>query len=522
MDNMIIIIIAVILGLLNIGQIAFYFYKKKKDAEIGQLSELKAKELVERAKKEAEQLLLKGEIEGKALKQKLKDEVENELKGRKRELNELEKRMLRKEDFVEKRIENLDNKEKELISKEAKLQERDRNLGLREKELDDLRVDQLKSLERIAGLSRDAAKHELMNMIEFEAKKSLTKKIKKMEEEAEFTAVTKAKRVISMAIQKSASDYVSETTVSVVDLPNDDMKGRIIGREGRNIRALEKATGVDLIIDDTPEAVIVSSFDPIRREVARLSLEKLIQDGRIHPGRIEEIVEKVKIELDAQIKEEGESTVYDVGVGELHPKLIKLIGRLKFRTSYGQNILEHSREVAHIASFLAHEIGANVKVAKRGALLHDIGKAIDKEIEGTHIEIGVDLLRRFGEKEEIIHCVEAHHGDVECKTVEAVLVQAADALSAARPGARREILETYIKRLEKLEELANSFNGVNKTYAIQAGREIRVIVKSDEVTDEETFWLSRDISKKIEEELEYPGQIKVTVIREIRATEYAK
>ncbi len=520
--NIGLVVLAVILGLLNIGQIAFYFYKKKKDAEIGQLSELKAKEIIENAKKEAEQIIRKGEIEGKELKQKIKEEVERELKGKRRELHEFEKRVLRKEDFVDKRMNNLDNKEKELISKEARLQERDRNLGIKEKEIDQLRVDQLKALERVAGLSRDAAKHELMKMIEFEAKKNLTKKIKKMEEDAEFTAVTKAKRIISMAIQKSASDYVSETTVSVVDLPNDDMKGRIIGREGRNIRALEKATGVDLIIDDTPEAVIVSSFDPIRREVARLSLEKLIQDGRIHPGRIEEVVEKVKIELDAQIKEEGEATVYDVGIGEIHPKLIKLIGRLKFRTSYGQNILQHSKEVAHIASFLAHEIGANVKVAKRGALLHDIGKAIDKEIEGTHIEIGVDLLRRFGEKEEIIHCVEAHHGDVECKTVEAVLVQAADALSAARPGARREILETYIKRLEKLEELASSFQGVNKTFAIQAGREIRVIVKSDEVTDDETFWLSRDISKKIEEELEYPGQIKVTVIREIRATEYAK
>ena len=300
------------------------------------------------------------------------------------------------------------------------------------------------------------------------------------------------------------------------------MKGRIIGREGRNIRAIEKATGVDLIIDDTPEAVILSSFDPIRREVARLALEKLIADGRIHPARIEDVVEKVKLELDAEIKKEGENTVFELGIGDLHPKLIKLIGRLKYRTSYGQNILQHSKEVAYIAAFMAHELGANVKIAKRAALLHDIGKAIDKEVEGTHVEIGVDLLRRFGESEEVIHAVQAHHGDVEARTVEAVIVQSSDALSAARPGARREILESYIRRLEKREEIASSFEGVYKSYAIQAGREIRVIVNSELVDDDKIYWLSKEIAKRIEEELDYPGQIKVTIIRETRAIEYAR
>ena len=516
------VVAVVALVLANLSLIAFYTYKRRKDKQLMEASEHKASEVVRLATQEAEQIKRRAELEAKELKQKLKEEVEREIGEKKREISEMEKRLVRKEDVVEKRMSNLDDKEKALDSREHNLKRQAVELANQEQEIHKLKDEQVRRLEQISGLSRDAAKFEMMKLVEDEAKKDVTKKVRKMEEEAEVTALQKAKKIIGLAIQKSASDYVSETTVSVVDLPNDDMKGRIIGREGRNIRALEKATGVDLIIDDTPEAVIVSSFDPIRREVARLSLERLISDGRIHPGRIEEVVEKVKMELDAQIKEEGENTVYELGVGEIHAKLIKLIGRLKFRTSYGQNILQHSKEVAYIATFMAKELGANTKIAKRGALLHDIGKAIDKEIEGTHVEIGVELLRRFGENEEVIHCVESHHGDVEMNTLEAVIVQAADALSAARPGARREILETYIRRLEKLEELARSFDGVSKSYAIQAGREIRVIVKSDEVDDDRVYWLSKDVAKKIEEELDYPGQIKVTVIRETRSVEYAK
>jgi len=516
------IVLVVALALANLLLIAFYTYKRKKERKLREDSEFKASEVLRLANQEAEQIKRRAELEAKELKQKLKEDVEQEIRDKKQELHDMEKRLVRKEEVLEKRMSSLDDKERALDNREENLKRQALDLANKEQEVMKLKDRQIQELERIAGLSRDAAKHEMMKLVEDEAKKQVAQKVRKMEEEAEVTALQKAKKIISLAIQKSATDYVSETTVSVVDLPNDDMKGRIIGREGRNIRALEKATGVDLIIDDTPEAVIVSSFDPIRREVASLSLQRLISDGRIHPGRIEEVVEKVKMELDAQIKEEGENTVFELGIGEIHPKLIKLIGRLKFRTSYGQNILQHSKEVAYIATFIAHELGANPRIAKRGALLHDIGKAIDKEIEGTHVEIGVDLLRRFGETEPVIHCVESHHGDVEMKTLEAVIVQTADALSAARPGARREILETYIRRLEKLEELARGFEGVSKSYAIQAGREIRVIVKSEEVDDDRVFWLSKDIAKKIEEELDYPGQIKVTVIRETRAIEYAK
>lgn len=516
------VVAVVALFLANLSLIAFYTYRRRKDRQTMEASEQKAAQILDLATREAEQIKRRAELEAKELKQKLKEDVEREIGEKKRELQEMEKRLVRKEDLLDKRMGTLDTKEKSLDNRDENLKRQALELAQAEKQIIEIKEEQVKRLEHISGLSRDAAKHELMKLVEDEAKKAVTRKVRKMEEEAEVGALQKAKKIIGLAIQKSASDYVSETTVSVVDLPNDDMKGRIIGREGRNIRALEKATGVDLIIDDTPEAVIVSSFDPIRREVARLSMERLISDGRIHPGRIEEVVEKVKMELDAQIKEEGENAVYELGIGEIHAKLIKLVGRLKFRTSYGQNILQHAKEVAYIATFMAQELGANPRIAKRGALLHDIGKAIDKEIEGTHVEIGVELLRRFGESEEVIHCVESHHGDVEMRTLEAVIVQAADALSAARPGARREILETYIRRLEKLEELARSFNGVSKSYAIQAGREIRVIVKSEEVDDDRVYWLSKDIAKKIEEELEYPGQIRVTVIRETRSVEYAK
>jgi ribonuclease Y len=361
-----------------------------------------------------------------------------------------------------------------------------------------------------------------MKSLENEARNESAKKIRQIEDQAKETGLIRAKKIISSAIQRCGSEYVQETSVSVVDLPSDEMKGRIIGREGRNIRALEMATGVDLIIDDTPEAVILSGFDPYRREIAKISIEKLIADGRIHPARIEEIVEKVKSELDKKMKEEGDEICFSIGIHDIHPELVTLLGKLKYRSSYGQNVLYHSREVAIIAGMMAAEIGANAMVAKRGGLLHDIGKAVDKETEGTHVEIGAKLLRKYGENEEVIHCVESHHFDTEPRTIEAILVQSADSLSAARPGARREILETYVKRLEKLEEIADSFKGVSKAYAIQAGREIRIIVESEKVSDDQMAWMAKDISKKIEEELEYPGEIKVTVIREIRSVEYAR
>ncbi len=515
-------IIAGALFLILLGLIGFIAYKSKKDKQLLDTAEYKVKNIIETAKKEAEQIRKAAEIEVREMKQQIRERVEKELEGKRKHLEDLERKLDKKEDILEQRSNYLDKKDLELQQKEREIKQLQETLSKEKEEVQNLIAKEMQKLEQISGYSREEAKRELMRLLEEEAKKDIVKKLRKMEEEAEFTAKNKAREIISLAIQKSASDYVSESTVSVVDLPNDEMKGRIIGREGRNIRAIEKATGVDLIIDDTPEAVILSSFDPIRREVARLALEKLIADGRIHPARIEDVVEKVKLELDAEIKKEGENTVFELGIGDIHPKLIKLIGRLKYRTSYGQNILQHSKEVAYIAAFMAHELGANVKVAKRAALLHDIGKAIDKEVEGTHVEIGVDLLRRFGESEEVIHAVEAHHGDVEAKTVEAVIVQSADALSAARPGARREILESYIRRLEKLEEIASSFEGVQKSYAIQAGREIRVIVNSDLVDDDKIYWLSKEIAKRIEEELDYPGQIKVTIIRETRAVEYAR
>ena len=515
-------IIAGALFLILLGLIGFIAYKSRKDKQLLETAEYKVKNIIETAKKEAEQIRKAAEIEVREMKQQIREKVEKELEGKRKHLEDLERKLDKKEDILEQRSNYLDKKDLELQQKEREIKQLQETLTKEKQEVDNLIAQEMQKLEQISGYTREEAKRELMRILEEEAKKDIVKKLKKMEEEAEFTAKNKAREIISLAIQKSASDYVSESTVSVVDLPNDEMKGRIIGREGRNIRAIEKATGVDLIIDDTPEAVILSSFDPIRREVARLALEKLIADGRIHPARIEDVVEKVKLELDAEIKKEGENTVFELGIGDIHPKLIKLIGRLKYRTSYGQNILQHSKEVAYIAAFMAHELGANVKIAKRAALLHDIGKAIDKEVEGTHVEIGVDLLRRFGESEEVIHAVEAHHGDVEPKTVEAVIVQSADALSAARPGARREILESYIRRLEKLEEIASSFEGVQKSYAIQAGREIRVIVNSDLVDDDKIYWLSKEIAKRIEEELDYPGQIKVTIIRETRAVEYAR
>ena len=411
---------------------------------------------------------------------------------------------------------------KDLVQRDKVLGEREKRLRREEEELERLLVQEREKLEQIAGLTGQQAKEELTRVMEGEARMEAAHLVKRIEDEAREKAQKEAQRIIGLAIQRAASDYIVETTVSVVMLPNDDMKGRIIGREGRNIRALEMATGVDLIVDDTPEAVILSNFDPLRREIARTALDRLISDGRIHPARIEEVVERVKAEFAEQVRHEGEEALLELGIPSLHPELVKLLGRLRYRTSYGQNVLQHSKEVAFLASAMAAELKVDAEVAKRAGLLHDIGKAMDREMEGTHLEIGIDLLRRYGESEEVVHAMACHHGDYDPRTVEAVLVTAADGLSAARPGARREILETYVRRLEKLEEIAGGFKGVQKSFAVQAGREIRIIVDSDKIRDEEAIWLSKDIAKKVETELTYPGQIKVTVIRETRSIEYAK
>lgn len=426
-----------------------------------------------------------------------------------------ERRLIQKEENIDKKLENIEKKEENIAQQEAQIYKK-------QQELEDLYTKQIEELERISGYSTEEAKELLLSIVEKEIRHEAAVMIKDVEQKTKEESEKKAREIITSSIQKCAADHVAESTVSVVPLPNDEMKGRIIGREGRNIRAIETLTGIDLIIDDTPEAVILSGFDPIRREIARIALEKLIVDGRIHPTRIEEMVEKAEREVSNTIKEEGEQATFEVGIHNLHPELIKLLGRLKYRTSYGQNILKHSLEVAHLSGLMAAELGLDIKLAKRAGLLHDIGKAVDHEVEGTHVDIGMDLLKRYKESEHVINTMASHHGDYEPKNLEAVLIAAADALSAARPGARRETLETYIKRLQKLEEIANSATGVEKSFAIQAGREVRIIVKPEELSDEEIVFLARDISKKIEDELEYPGQIKVNVIRETRAIEYAK
>ena len=446
---------------------------------------------------------------------KLRTESEKENKERRADLQRYEKRVVQKEEILDKKLQNLEQKE---ISLGDKL----KNVAKKEEEIEAIKTQQLEKLESISGITSDKAKEIILTNAERDVRREMSIMIKEIESQAKEEAEKKSREIIGYAIQKCAADHVAETTVTVVNLPNDEMKGRIIGREGRNIRTLETLTGIDLIIDDTPEAVILSGFDPIRREVARIALEKLIADGRIHPARIEEMVEKARKEVDNIIKEYGEQAAFETGVHGLHPELIKLLGRLNYRTSYGQNVLKHSIEVSHIAGIMATEIGADVRIAKRAGLLHDIGKAVDHEMEGTHVEIGMDLLKRYKESKEIIHAMSTHHGDYEPQTVEAVLVTAADAISAARPGARRETLEAYIRRLEKLEEIASSYEGVDKSFAIQAGREIRIMVKPENVSDEEIHLLARDMTKRIEDELEYPGQIKVSIIRETRAIEYAK
>ena len=478
-------------------------------------AEQQARNMILDAQNTVENLKKEKVLEAKEEIHKLRDENEAELKVRRNEVSKAERRIQQKEENIDRKLESIEKRENGLTKREQSMNEK-------HKEIDAYIAKQVEELERISGYTREEAKHLLLQELETEIRKEASDMIVKVESEAKEEADKKAREIITTAIQRYASDQVTETTVSVVSLPNDDMKGRIIGREGRNIRAIETLTGVDLIIDDTPEAVILSGFDPVRREIARIALEKLIVDGRIHPARIEEMVQKATKEVNTIIKEEGERACFETGVHNLNPEMVRLIGRLKYRTSYGQNVLQHSIEVATLAGMMAEERGLDPRLARRGGLLHDIGKAIDHEVEGTHVEIGVNICKKYKESWKVINAVEAHHGDVEPTTLEAMLVAAADALSAARPGARREPLESYIKRLENLENIANTTKGVEKSYAIQAGREIRVAVKPNQVKDEEVPMLAREIAKKIEQELEYPGQIKVNVIRETRATDFAK
>ena len=481
-----------------------------------------AERILEDANKQAAARVKEADLEAKEKLLQMRSDFDRKSQQSRDEIKAVEKRLQQKEEGLDKKTQQVESRIAEVEARDRNLNGREKRVEERETELDELIEAQRHRLEQVAGLTADEAKRELIRGIENEAKLEAAHIMKRIETEAAELGNQKAKKILGMAIQRMASDYVAENTVSVVDLPSEDMKGRIIGREGRNIRALELATGVDLIVDDTPEAVILSGFDPIRREVARISLERLMQDGRIHPARIEELVEKVRQELDQKLFEEGEAAAFSLGITDVHPEVLKLLGRLRYRTSYGQNVLVHSLEVAQLAALMAVELGVNDTIAKRGGLLHDIGKAIDREMEGTHLELGRQVLEKYGEKREIIHAMECHHGDYDPTTVEAVLVNAADALSAARPGARREILENYVHRLERLESIANQMEGVSKSFAIQAGRELRIIVNSEKISDEQSIWLSKDVARKIESELQYPGQIKVTVIREMRATEYAK
>ena len=514
MQYVLIVVATILISAVIFIPVGIRIRKKIAESKI-QSAEKEAEKILESSKVEAEKMKKEEIIKAKEEVLQIRNDLDKEIKERRGDIQSQEKRLIQKEENLEKRTMVFESKEKEL---ERKFTENE----MKKQELEEILGRQMEELQRISGLTEEQAKKQLLDDLEKELVQEKASKIREIEQNFKNEAQKNAKEIIGLAIQKCAADHTQETTVSVVSLPNDEMKGRIIGREGRNIKTLEVLTGIDLIIDDTPEAVIISGFDPLRREVARIALEKLIDDGRIHPAKIEEVVEKAKEEVEETIRLEGERAVLETGVNNLHPDLIKLIGKLKYRTSYGQNVLNHSIEVSNLARLMADELGINPKIAKRAGLLHDIGKALDHDMEGTHIEIGVEVLKKYKENDMVINAVEAHHGDVEPLSIEAMLVQAADAISASRPGARRETLEAYIKRLEKLEEIANSFDGVEKSFAIQAGREVRLMVKPEKVSEAEMIVMARDVAKRVESEMEYPGQIKVNVIRETRAIEYAK
>jgi ribonuclease Y len=515
------IVVSVVIGIaagLMLGYLLKMIWAKKKI----EAAKETASKILNEAHRQADSIKKEADLSAKDTLYQMKSEFERETKEKKNSFLVQEKRLLQKEENIEKKVEQIDQKEADLSKKDRALTAQARAVEEKENKYNEMVEEQKKVLERVSGISRDAAKEELVKIIEDDARHEAAKSLRRIEDELRENADKKSKEIISTAIQRYAGEYVTERTVSIVSLPNEEMKGRIIGREGRNIRAIEAATGVDLVIDDTPEAVILSSHNPVRREIARIALERLMSDGRIHPARIEEIVTKVGEELENAIRDAGERACFDLGLHGLHPELVKLIGRLKYRTSFAQNVYQHSLEVAFLMGIMAAELKLNIKQAKRAGLLHDIGKAVDHEVEGPHATIGADLARRYGESPRIIHTIAAHHNDEAPDSVFAVLIQAADTLSAARPGARKEMLETYVKRLDELERITRSFTGISKTYAIQAGRELRIIVSSEQITDDESLMLSKDIAKKIESELTYPGQIKVTVIRETRSVEFAK
>lgn len=516
------IMILLTVGSVALGVLLGYALSRKLSKQKRESSENLSARIIDEAKKEADTIKKEAVLQAKENLLKSKTEFEKDTKERKSELDNLEKRLRAKEENIDKRIDSLSQKETNIENREKSLIHKESSLNEKHERLNRMLDEQKEKLEKIAGISSEEAKNYLIQSMETAAKREAASAIRKIEEETKRIADKTSREIIAYAIQRYSGEYVAENTVSVVNLPNDEMKGRIIGREGRNIRAIEAATGIDLIVDDTPEAVVLSSFDPVRREVARISLERLITDGRIHPGRIEDIVKKVRTEIDVVIRETGERASFDAGVHDIHPELIYLLGSLKFRTSFSQNVLQHSIEVAHLTGMMAAELKMNMKEAKRAGLLHDIGKAVDFKVEGTHAAIGADYAKRYGEPQKIVQAIATHHDDGRTNTLLGVLVQAADTLSAARPGARREMLETYVKRLEELENIANSFNGVDKCYAIQAGREIRILVENEKISDNDAVMLCKDIIKKIEADLTYPGQIKVTVIRETRVSDFAR
>ncbi|PYR77129.1 MAG: ribonuclease Y [Acidobacteria bacterium] len=514
---------AAITGVICVAAIGWWLASRRRlAAETVGRAEEQARQLRQQAERDAENLRKEAQLEAREKAHTLLAGAEEQARDRRQEILTLEQSLADKTRALADRLATSDKVEQALRARERALAQQEQNAAAAVARSEQLVADRHRELQRVAGLTADEARELLMKQMEADARRDAANLIKRLETEARENAAQRAQQIITDAIQRSAAEHAIETTVSVVDLPSDDMKGRIIGREGRNIRALEQATGVELIVDDTPGAIILSSFDPFRREIARQAIQRLIADGRIHPARIEEVVEKVKGEIEETVRREGEAAAFELGLYDLHPEVLRLMGRLKFRTSYGQNVLNHSREVAFLAGIMAKEIGLNGHVAARAAFLHDIGKAIDRDLQGTHLELGLDFLRKHGEGEPVLQAVAAHHMDIDWPSLEAMIVQAADAISAARPGARRDILESYVKRLEKLENIADSFQGVSKAFALQAGREIRIVVESDRVSDEETVWLSKDIARRIENELEYPGQIKVTVIRETRAVEYAR